>query len=361
MRSLTRWIRRRDEEAPLSAGAAAASDAAAEPAAQSKGEGEGEDARTATRATLTDEWKQRQAKVDWMHAPQMAPYVNGLVSGRAMEDGGHWSAYACNLHVRPLYERRRASGADGGTGLSMLAVGCGTAHIERSLVEAFRWPVSRLVGLEYDDALRAAAAASFAELPEVDATFRHFDFNGDNSAGERFDIVFCCHAIHHATEVEGLLRFINASLKDDGLFIGIEYFGPTRFQIEHDVLPIIEELFAMLPPDLRRDLGDPDGAVAERFRPATIAEVAGFDPSESVRSSDLRTLLFATFPVLDLKPMGGTILRWLLQNRAGNFRDDDPNHVAIIRLLQFIEREFIALRRIRSDDLFFVVGKSDRI
>jgi hypothetical protein len=158
-----------------------------------------------------------------------------------------------------------------------------------------------------------------------------------------------------------MLEKVNRMLKPDGLFIGIDYFGPTRFQIEYDVLPIIQELFSYLPPELRRDLRTPEMSVQEQFRAHTYAEVRRADPSESVRSSDLRTLLFATFPVIDVKPMGGTLLRWLMQDRAGNFAAGNPDHVAIARLLQFIERELIALRRIQSDDLFFVLGKSERI
>lgn len=175
------------------------------------------------------------------------------------------------------------------------------------------------------------------------------------------DIIFTCHSIHHATDLESMMKFINGSLKVNGIFIGIDYFGPTRFQIEHDVFPIIKELFDALPPDLRRDLRDAKGNITEQFLSASIDEVRNADISESVRSSDLRTLLFAAFPVIDLKPMGGTLLRWLLQYRGGNFRFDVPEHVSIIRLLQIIERELIILRRIKSDDLFFVLQKSDRL
>ena len=54
--------------------------------------------------------------------------------------------------------------------------------------------------------------------------------------------------------------------------------------------------------------------------------------------------------------MGGTILRWLLQYRAGNFKGDNPCHVAIADLLCYIEERLIRDGRIKSDDLFFVLG-----
>ena len=310
---------------------------------------------TATRATQSQSWIDMNARIDWMTAPGMGDYVNSLVSGRMLADGGHWALHALHGHIAPLAQRR-------GAGLSMLSLGCGDGHIEMALIQQFGWPVRRFAGLEYDSVLREAAAVRFNGAKGVEASFSFFDFNGppDQVADGPFDIVFCCHALHHATDLEATLAFVSRMMKPDGLFIGIEYLGPTRFQVEHDVLPHIKTLFALLPAELRRNLAR-GGVVEDQFRVPTIAEVRCADISESVRSSDLRTLLLSSFPIKELKPMGGTLLRWLLQNRAGNFRHDDGNHVAIACLLQQIERVMIEQRLIRSDDLFFVLSRSERL
>ena len=318
------------------------------------------DRKTSTRATLSTDWQEMQKRTDWMAAPGMADYVNGMVSAKPLAEGGHWAIYAREQHVSRLLADRQISTSSINGGLSMMSLACGSGHIEYSLLNQFEWPISYFLGLEYDDQLRSHAEQSFKNLSQCQSEFRFFDFNAQNKPVQQFDIVFCCHSIHHATDLEGLFPFINASLKPEGLFIGIDYFGPTRFQIEYDVLPIIEELFAILPGNLRRNLHDPAQPIEDRFSPPTIQEVRAFDPSESIRSSDLRTLLFSNFKVVDIKPMGGTLLRWLLQNRAGNFDPEIEEHVAIARLLQFIERELIALRKIKSDDLFFVLKKSER-
>lgn len=309
--------------------------------------------QTATRATLTDEWKAAAAKIDWMHAPHMAEYVNEMVSGKPLGSGGHWSIYALEQHIKPLSRRL-------GRKLSVVSLACGSGHIEHALLTDFAWPVRRLVGLEYDQVLRSAAEDLFKAVA-CESEFRFFDFNKPVDIDERFDIVFACHSIHHAQDLEQLMRTANSLLSDEGLFIGIDFFGPTQFQIEYDVAPLIEELFSLLPPELRRDLRSDSRPVIERFTYDTISTVRHADASESVRSSDLRTLLFSTFPVVEVKSMGGTLLRWLLQFRAGNFRATDPNHVCIVRLLQVLERELIACRRIKSDDLFFVLKKSSRL
>lgn len=290
-----------------------------------------------------------------MHAPEVANYVNRLVSGMDLNEGGHWANYAAAKFIRPMVGRSGSCKP----GLSMISIGCGSGHIEESLIRQFGWPVSRFVGLDYDAELRRVAKARFSGM-DVNSDFKFLDFNNPTYADEQFDIVFTCHAIHHATDLERLLPFINGLLKTDGLIVGIDFFGPTRFQVEYEIKQIIRELDCILPPELKRDLRE-DIPVARDVCFATIAEVKSADISESVRSSDLRTLLFSQFPVLEIKPMGGTLLRWLLQYRAGNFDHTNHTHCAIAGLLTYIEQTMIESRRIRSDDLFFVLGKADRV
>ncbi len=310
--------------------------------------------KTATRYTLAKDWQAMRDKTDWMSVPSMPDYVNGLVSGRPLSDQGHWAVYARDKYVLPMCSKRNGR-------LEMVSLACGSGHIEEALVKEFDWPITRFLGLEYDDLLRASAADRFARIPGCQSRFEFFNFNAPDFPNEQFDILFACHSIHHAINIEGLLVMMNRMLKLDGLIIGLDYFGPTRFQIEYEVLPIIQELFSYLPPRLRRNLSTPDTRVEDHLTFDTIAAVRENDPSESVRSSDLRTLLFSSFPIIEIKPMGGTLLRWLFYNRAGNFNPNNPEDVTIIRLLQLIERELILLRRIQSDDLFFVLGKSDRL
>jgi SAM-dependent methyltransferase len=308
---------------------------------------------TASRYTLSPDWQAMQPRVDWMHAPYMPEYVNSLVSGRSLNDNGHWAIYAREKYLLPFRKKRRH-------GLSLVSLASGSGYIEESLL-SFGWPITYLLGLEYDEELRREAINRFQKYRKCRAYFDYFDFNKEYANTQQFDIVFTCHSLHHANDLEGLMETINRLLKPDGLVIGIDYFGPTRFQIEYDVLPIISELYQYLPDDLRRDLRFEEEPSGEQFVPPSLYEVRDADISESVRSSDLRTLLFSTFPVIEIKPMGGTILRWLLQYRAGNFDPQNSYHVTIIRLLQFIERELMSSSRIKSDDLFFVLQKSHRV
>ena len=320
----------------------------------------------AWRMMLSKEYEDALSKTDWLSAPSMFNYRSKLVSGKDESDGGGWEYYANDRHLIPLLEHRIEEDSNAFAaqttekGLSMLSVGCGDGRIEEHLLNC-GWPIGQLVGLEYDTELLRKASDRFSNKGKCQAVFKHFDFNKSDVHFGQFDIVFFCHSMHHCTNIEDLLKFINISLKPNGLIIGLDYFGPTRFQVEPEILEIVEELFSYLPPQLRVNLASSDLHVDEEFIRPTIKDVVGFDPSEAARSSDLRTLLFSTFPIIDIKPMGGTIFRWLLKDRAGNFRGDEEFHMCIIKLLQFIERKLIETKNIRSDDLFFVLGPCKRL
>jgi SAM-dependent methyltransferase len=313
---------------------------------------------TATRSTLADAWKSNNLLLDWMHAPGAANSVNKMVSGKDLPLG-HWAQYAKERHIIPLLQRLRASGSLQ-DGLSMVSLGCGSGHIEKSLITDFGWPVNMLQGLEYDSALRADAQRRFSGLNDLPSAFDFFDFNSSMHCDRKYDVVFCCHSIHHATNLEFFLPVLNGLMRDDSIFIGIDFFGPTRFQIEPEVKNIIRKLDHMLPSNLRLDLRESPPRESMVSFPS-IAEVIAADITESPRSSDLRNLLFSNFPIIDIKSMGGTILRWLLQYRAGNFDHHSPEHRCIANLLFYIEELLIEQKMVRSDDLFFVLGRSDSL
>jgi SAM-dependent methyltransferase len=313
------------------------------------------DPSTATRTTLDASWQASRLLHDWMSAPGMPNYVNRLVSDIDLNDGGHWANYAASKFVEPMLARKGVLKS----GLSMVSIGCGSGHIEETLIRQFDWPISHFTGLDYDAELRKSAQTRFADM-DLDSDFEFFDFNNPTYTDATYDIVFTCHAIHHATDLERFLPYMNGLLKPDGLIIGIDFFGPTRFQVDYEVKKILRELDCLLPPELKRDLRG-DDLVVQDIGFDTIADVRNADISESVRSSDLRTLLFSNFDVHEIKPMGGTLLRWLLQYRAGNFDHANHSHRTIASLLAYIEQSMIESRRIQSDDLFFVLGKTDRL
>jgi len=185
--------------------------------------------QTTTRFTLDSTYQASQKDLDWMSVPWMPEYVNDLVSGKTLNDHGHWAEYARDRYIIPLKEAR-------GGEINMVSLACGSGHIEASLITQFGWPLTKFLGLEYDDELRATVSGRFGKISTCQSDFGYFDFNSPDYPDHQFDIVFACHSLHHATGIDLLLEKINQMLRSDGLFIGIDYFGPTRFQIEFDVI-----------------------------------------------------------------------------------------------------------------------------
>jgi SAM-dependent methyltransferase len=312
--------------------------------------------KTIWRQVLADDWSERRARIDWMGIPQMHDHVNEVMTGGTRAENGDWIDYSLRSHLRRLLERRDPDGSKA-KGLSLVSFGCGPGTIEQEFLRR-GWPIDRIVCREYDTDLLSRARHNLDQFAIV-KDFEQFDFNNpEKNAFEKFDVAFFCHSLHHCTDIERFLAYLNLVVKDDGMILGVDYFGPPRLQIAFESIKIINDIFAALPDRLRANLCS-EGVIDETFSVPTIAECRSGDPSEAPRSSDLRALLFATFPVIDVLPMGGTLLRPLLAYRAGNFQTEED--LCILRLTSILERELIRGRLITSDFLYFALGRSNRL
>lgn len=308
------------------------------------------------RQALAENWEEMRALTDWMGIPAVHDHVAELHTGTARAVGGDWVDHSLHRHLRPLAERLAARDGTPGRLLSMVSFGCGTGQIEQAVLSR-GWPVGRIVCREYDPALLARARDTLHGLCP-DQEFQQFDYNNPEAVGfEAFDVAFFCHSMHHCTDIERFLPFLNRVVAPGGVILGLDYFGPSRLQVTHDTKRLLDEIFASFPEHLRVNL------LTREAEPAlvidTAAEVARADPSEAPRSADLRSLLFSSFPVQEASPMGGTLLRTLLARRAGNFRSAGDH--CILKLLMVLERELIRSGRLPSDNLYFVLGRSDRL
>jgi SAM-dependent methyltransferase len=312
--------------------------------------------KTIWRQVLADDWSERRARTDWMGIPQMHDHVNEVMTGGTRAENGDWIDYSLRSHLRRLLERRDPHGSKT-KGLSLVSFGCGPGTIEQEFLRR-GWPIDRIVCREYDTELLSRARQNLAQF-DIRKDFEQFDFNNpEENAFEKFDVAFFCHSLHHCADIERFLAYLNLVVNDDGIILGVDYFGPPRLQIAFESIKIINDIFSALPDRLRANLAC-EGVIDETFSVPTIAECRSGDPSEAPRSSDLRALLFATFPVIDVLPMGGTLLRPLLAYRAGNFQTEED--LCILRLTSILERELIRGRLITSDFLYFVLGRSSRL
>lgn len=305
---------------------------------------------TAWRKLLDKDWQELNSKIDWMAAPGMYGHVSAVMGNV------NWVEYARDFHLLPLRERLYPGTDVGEQGLNIVSIGCGQGLIEKYLFES-GWPIGQILCLDYDSQLLEAAKENLSPF-QAEKNYAFFDLDNPLSFNfGQFDVVFFSHSMHHCFNVEDLLKFVNRTVRSEGIILGIDYFGPARFQIPFENLVILQELFSFLPERLRYNISkNVDETV---FQSPSLHEIIAHDKSEAPRSADLRGLFFGNFPVIDYRPMGGTLLRPIFTFRSGNFLT--PEDITIVKLLQYIEKMFIQYRIIQSDDIFFVCGRSERL
>lgn len=307
---------------------------------------------TTWRQVLDKDWDAKRQTLDWKGIPAVHEYVARLMTGRSMSERGSWIDWTLDKHLAPL---RQLLGRD----LTLASFGCGPGGIEEAILTQGNWPLSKVTLFEYDEILLQEAKRKISPL-DVESEFLAFDFNIPPTLDHTFDVVFFCHSLHHCTDLETFLPFLNRVVSPDGLILGLDYFGPPRLQMDLEARALADEIFRYLPAHLRNNLAaGPAGHIDTVLTLATIPAIATSDPTEAPRSADLRSMLFSAFDVVEVLPMGGTLLRNLLANRAGNVRTESD--MAILNLTMMIERMAIETRLISSDDLYFVVKPTDRI
>jgi SAM-dependent methyltransferase len=154
-------------------------------------------------------------------------------------------------------------------------------------------------------------------------------------------------------DLEHLFDQIATSLRPGGLFVVNEYVGPARFQWLEKTQEVMNRVLEVLPEDYR--VNPRNGFVKERMDRASPEEIAGVDPSESIRSDEIPELLRSRFDVVYHADFGGTINQFLLADIAANFRDDDPKDVALLDLISLLEELLLAEEILPSDFAYYVL------
>jgi GT2 family glycosyltransferase/SAM-dependent methyltransferase len=247
---------------------------------------------------------------------------------------GHWAEYCVRefLAGRTPVER-------------MLSVGCGTGLLERIL--------ARLGAFHECDAWDiAAGAVETARRLARQEGFDHIHYEvRDITAVELppdcYDTVWFENALHHIEALEKVCANLARGLKPDGYLFLNEYVGPPRFAFPPRQRELIRAAFALIPARFRRHRET--GMILTSAAIPTPAEVEADDPTESIRSSDIPEVVAAYFDVVAFHESGGSLLQFLLNGIAGNFRDDDPESLRVIDMLLRLEEELLEIGELRSD------------
>lgn len=254
--------------------------------------------------------------VEWMGIPRVRRRINRMVSGH---EGG-W----------PLdWFERAYPGRKFGRALS---IGCGTGALERDLVR--RGLCDSIVAFDASlaslaIARREATAAGYADR------IRYFagDFNEPDLPANAFDAIFIHQALHHVAKLEKLLRAVRRALRPGGIFYLEELVGPSRDAWNEERLRPLAEAYAALPRDARRF----------ETLPAPIQDD---DPSEAIRSGEIREQLAIGFDVEHDRGYGGNALAVLVPS----LRPEAADEATLGRIIAF-EDDLLA----RGEPHFYAV------
>jgi SAM-dependent methyltransferase len=177
------------------------------------------------------------------------------------------------------------------------------------------------------------------------------DFNKVIFQEDEFDYLNGWGTIHHIKNLEHFFSQAHKGLKKNGIMIIREYVGPDYLQFTDLQLSMVNSLLNTLPVELKYYQNKKDiKSVEHRINKKKLMQL---DPTESVRSSDIITVMKDYFDVLEFHKTGGTILHPLLNGIAGNF-DKSAEGDKVLNALIEIEKSLINSGMMPSDYVYIV-------
>ncbi len=303
----------------------------------------------------SDPWNTDEI-VFWLQHPKVQQRLALKESGRP---DGNWIAHTLQTWLPDATPVERC-----------LSLGCGRGRIERDLAARQAFVTCDAFDLSAEsiaDASHAALAAGFTHINYAVADIDHIQL-----APGRYDVVWIVSAAHHFSRLEHVFAQVAQALKPDGLVVLYEYVGANRFQFPARQRQVIEACLQLLPMSYRLlpapALSATGGAIADAARPRrkkaawvarrvldkvregtllstaqrlwrkqqalhsgqrpvkeiavpTERSVIAVDPSEAIRADEIVSILETQFDILENRPLGGSILQFLLADIAGNFQD----------------------------------------
>jgi 2-polyprenyl-3-methyl-5-hydroxy-6-metoxy-1,4-benzoquinol methylase len=316
----------------------------------------------------------------WLELPSVQRRLRQKASGQADVD---WPQYTLDAYYGGRLPLARC-----------LSLGCGEGGLERSLASLGAFLDCDAYDIAEGSIRQAKQAAIEAGCPHIH--YAVADINRLVLPARQYDAVWASGAVHHFSALEQIFGQVASALKPGGLFVLNEYIGANRFQFPdrqrqiiqacHDLLParyrrLIAAADTVTPQDhrgaawlaqrgveklqdgdlvpaiwrrLRREFASRLGGAPSKAEASlpTARSVQRVDPSEAVRSADIMPLLRRYFTVVEFKPLGGSILQFLLADIAGNFQDEVGEQ--LLHALFMTEDALMASGDLASDFAYIV-------
>lgn len=238
--------------------------------------------------------------IAWTALPAIQLRFNLRSSGR--DDVG-WHGHCLSLVDRDLFGRAR-----------MLVLTGNSDWLQREL-------------LRRNACDRCDAANADAELP----------------AGA-YDVVWCEQTLCHSGDLDAAVARIARALRPGGTLFAFEYVGPDLLAIGRAQRTAVRAAFSLIPSRFRISArtGVPLAAVALPGPPPNDGRTIG-------ASARIVRTLRERFDLTECRPLGGTLLQYVLKDIAANFLAGDAAADAVLHMLFAIEDALIDTGELESD------------
>ena len=230
----------------------------------------------------------------------------------------------------------------------IVSIGCGAGELERGLSYA----AHEIVGTDLSDEALAIARQAAKDAGAGHISYRQADLNKIDFSQWPCSILIANMAVHHIENLEGFFSGARSALSNGGYLLMNEFIGPARFQWTESQVAIINRLLDAIPEPLRRTRDD---AVRAGFVRPSIEEMLAADPSESVRSNEIMSVLRQHFDIVEYRPWRGALLHMLFSDIIANFMSHAvvEGYVTLIAAFEDILTE----SGILSDDFAAVIAR----
>lgn len=164
-----------------------------------------------------------------------------------------------------------------------------------------------------------------------------------------YDAVWSDRTLFRAADVEDAVDQIVRSLRPGGLLFAYEYVGTGPALAGRTKRTAVQATLSLIP---RR----------YRILPSSGVELTNIDftfygtNGARIISHDVVGALRERFEFIESRPLGGTLLQYVLKDIAGNFCTDDAGADAVLEMLFAIEDALIDSGELESD-FMLIVGK----
>jgi len=286
--------------------------------------------------------ERQQEGIQWISVTKVARNVNWRATGSA---GMDWLAHSESFMAHLLKPR------------VALSLGCGRGIIERIVRE--RNICQFVEGIDIAEGAVEQARQLAADGGLVGLEYRVADLNEESLPEEKYDVVYAHAVLHHLFALEHVLEQVRRTLKPEGVFVLYEYVGPAQMQFPRKHLELADNLLRLIPEKYRVYVrADADGTKDAAPRLA-LSQMNAADPSEAIRAPEILPLVASRFEIKHLRYLGGTVLLLVLNEIAGNFKDEDPAAQSIIESLVYLENMLVDSGTLPSYHAYAVCQKAD--